>query len=276
MQLNRQELTAIAIKAQSLWDRLDGGLNQELSNDPQVAHKAEARLVRWRNLIADGDEALFQKRLAYDGLDLDVVRASMMENGKIPNSNDLPTWTRIIEEILTRTVEFPRTDLIANAARQHSFLNEDVPIPFEEIFLPCILVARDRLMVTCGDTYGLLTNMAHAAFERLLLQRLSAISSRILEVEFSTFIACLQFEGLSYKDVKANAKSRKQYLRFIQTLYAGDLASLFQQYCVWARMLAVRIDQWVHLTAEFLARLQADMSDIQELFYGGKTLGSRP
>lgn len=273
VQLTRQELTAIAIKAQSLWDRLDSGLDQELSDDPQVAHKAEARLVRWRNLIAGGDEALFQKRLAYDGLDLDVVRALMTENGRIPSSNDLPTWTRIIEEILTRTVEFSRLELVANAASPHSFLNEDVPIPFEEIFLPCILVARDRLVVACGDTYSLLTDIAHAAFERLLLQRLSAISSRILEVEFSTFIACLQFEGLSYKDVKANARSRKQYLKFIQTLYAGDLAPLFQQYCVWARMLAVRIDQWVHLTAEFLARLQADMSDIQELFYGGKTLG---
>jgi lantibiotic modifying enzyme len=229
MQLNQQELATIVQKAQSLWERLEGDIVPAPTHDPQVETKIAARLQQWRDIVAEGDEELFEKRLAYDRLDRETVRR-LLGNGTMAGAAALPDWTTLLNAILQHTTEFPLAELEADGAGQYPFLDQDAPIPFEEVFVPCILVARARLMAACGDRYGLLSAPAHAAFERLLVQRLSAISCRVLEVEFATFIACLQLEGISYQSVKAAVTSRTQYVRFVKTLYAGELASLFQEY----------------------------------------------
>ena len=188
MQLTQQELTAIAEKALSLWERLEGGFVPEPPNNPRVKKKLEARLEQWCDVVANGDAELFEKRLAYDGLDIDTARA-LLGNGKTSGFAELPAWTSLLNAILKYTSDFPHPELDTDVAEKYRFLDQDAPIPFEEIFLPCILVARKRLLAACGNIYGLLSDQAHAAFERLLVRRLSALSSRVLEVEFSTFIA---------------------------------------------------------------------------------------
>lgn len=265
MQLARQELQGIVAKSLSLWERRDGDFVPEPPTDPQVEKKIESRLKQWCDIVAEGDSERFEKRLAFDGLNVETAR-SLLGNGTVSVASELPSWATLLNEVLACTADFPHAELDAELVEKYRFLDKSTPVPFEDIFLPCILVARQRLIVACGDRYGLLSAQAHAAFERFLLKRLSALSSRVFEVAFSTFIACLQLEGISYIAVKADATSRTQYLRFVHTLYAGELALLFQEYGVWARRLAVRIEQWVQLTAEFLTRLQVDLPAIQDVF----------
>ncbi len=272
MQLTPEDLRTITEKASSLYERIEGDFAPEPSPDPKQVKRVEARLKEWREISAEGDEELFQKRLAYDGLDMDAAR-ELLGDGSFSGSRDLPSWTIILNGILKQTREFPLKDLDAELCEKYPFLIKESPVPFEEIFLPCILVARKKLAALAGDRLGLLTDKAQTALERFLLQRISEISSRVLEVEFSTFMACLQFSGVDYSEVVKDKNSRKQYLDFVKETVAGGLAPLFKEYCVWARMLAVRIDQWAALVDEFLDRLQTDLPEIKQLFPIEKELG---
>lgn len=269
MYLSNKELIAISAKAQSLWERLERAADLP-DKDYKVEEKAEARLRLWRTIVADGDEEIFQKRLAFDGLDVATVRG-LLGSVALPHSTELPNWTSILNEILTQISNFDQAKLDTDLSREYEFLEKSRPIAFEEIFLPFIFVARDRLNSVHRSMF--LTDAARAAFERSLLQQLSTISSRILEVEFSTFIACLQIEGFSYMAVKAAVRSRKQYLRFVRAMYENRLSLLLQEYCVWARMVAVKVDQWVQFTSELLTRLNKDEADIAQSFNAGHSIG---
>jgi len=62
-------------------------------------------------------------------------------------------------------------------------------------------------------------------------------------------------------------------------MVSEDLSELFKEYCVLARMTAVRINQWVDLVSEFLIRLEADLPEIQHNFrisHPGKVVEAEP
>ena len=272
MQLTQEELTTIAEKASSLFERIEGGFIPDKTPNPKQEKQVEARLKEWSEIVAEGDKELFKKRLTYEGLDLDTAR-NFLGGGKYADSNNLPSWTKILNEILKQAEDFPRKTFDSDLSEKYLFLKKDFPTPFEEIFLPFVLIARKRFSANVGDRYNLLTDKTHTSLEQFLLQRLTAISSRVLEVEFSTFRACLQFSGMVYSEVMENKNSRQQYLSFVKEMVTEGLPPLFKEYCVLARMLAVCIEQWVELATELLDRLQTDLLEMQKLFADDTELG---
>ena len=272
MQLTLEECKMIVEKSRSLFERLEGGIVQNSTTNPKQEKLVDARLRKWCDTSAEGDMELFKKRLAYEGLDLDSAR-QILGCGTSSSSQDPPSWTNILNEVLQQAEDFPGESLKGELSEQYPFFKKEFPVPFEEVFLPCILVARKRVATEVGNQHTMLTKNAQTSLERFLLQRLSAISSRVLEVEFSTFRACLQFSGMAYSEVVKNHGSRKQYVSFVKEMVTDGLRPLFKEYCVWARRLATRIDQWVNLVNEFLVRLHTDLPDIQQHFSEGKELG---
>jgi lantibiotic modifying enzyme len=219
-------LKEIVEKGSSLLARIEGGFVSVPSANPRTSKQIETRLKEWRKVVADGDEESFIKRLALDNLDPNKVRP-FLGNVKMQDSEQLPDCMEILNEILLRAKDFPVKDLDELNYEKYPFLKKDAPVPFEEILLPFIAVARDKLTACAGDNYGLLDQKAHAAFERFLLQRLSEISSRVFEVEFGTFLALRQIHGTPQDKLFPGSESRVQYLNFAKKNGHGKFAGAF-------------------------------------------------
>lgn len=261
MQLTSEELHIIAEKSKSVFERRKDETSCYAPTNPKIEAKVNARLKEWCDLVAEGDEALFEKRLAFDGLDLEAVRRLLGNNGSVGTSLP-PAWTDLLNDVLKSVAGFPQEKL----KEEYAFLKSDKPQPFEELFIPIILLARHKLIDKAGANYDMLSADAAHALDRFLLVNLTEISCRVLEVEFNTYLACLQLTGVSYAEITKHKDSRKHYLGFVKSLYDGELLAVFKEYCVLARSVALRIEQWIELSTEFLQRLHNDLPEIQKLF----------
>jgi type 2 lantibiotic biosynthesis protein LanM len=278
MILTHKELLKIVEQGSTLLERLKGYFTPVPSTHARIDKKIEARLKEWRKVVADGDESIFANLLKFSGLDLDTVRP-LLGNVQMDGQGSLPEWTELINEILKQAKDFPIDDLDNLDYEKYPFLKKNKPIPFEEILLPCIHLAREKLIAVSGSRYDLLSDMAHHAFEQFLLQRLSDISSRVFEVEFGTFLAMRQLHGTPQDEMYPGSESRVQYLKFVKKMISEDLSELFKEYCVLARIMTVRINQWVDIVSEFLIRLETDLQEIQHTFrisHPGKVVETEP
>jgi type 2 lantibiotic biosynthesis protein LanM len=266
MQLERDELHILASKAKSLLERMQEYAFSQPVENSKFKKWGEARLHEWCDVVADGNEDMFIKRLSYDGLDLNSAK-SLLCGRQSHNRENLPSWTEDLNEILNTIANFHNEKLDGNLIKMFPFLKKDKPYPFEELFLPIIQLARQKLMHNTKSTYDLVPEKAHQSMERFLLFRLSEISCRVLEVEFNTYMASLQITDVSYTDMTANKESRTHYLDFIKSLQGGQLLNIFKEYCVLARMLVLSVNQWVQLTVEFLGRLKSDHKEIGTAFF---------
>ncbi len=278
MILTHKDLLKIVEQGSTLLERLEGNFASVPSTHARIEKKIEVRLKEWRKVVADGDEELFEKRLKFSGLDLDAVRP-LLGNVQMDGQVSLPEWTEQLNEILHHAKNFQIADLDILDYEKYHFLKKDKPIAFEEILLPCCLLGREKLIVAAGSRYELLSDKAHHSFEGFLLQRLSDISSRVFEVEFGTFLAMRQLHGTPQDEMYPGRESRVQYLKFVKKMISEDLPELFKEYCVLARMMAVRIHQWVDLISEFLIRLETDLPEIHHTFqisHPGKVVEAEP
>ncbi len=264
MNLTRDELIEIAEKSASLQERLDGTYVPTPGNDPKEKLKVEVYLREWADVVAEGDQELFEKRLAYDGLNLNSIRPFL---GNVELARELPSWTDILNSILEKSGKLE----VDGLHELFPCLQKDDPLPFEEILLPFVLTARE--MLDASENCDLLTVKARADLERFLLIRMSDLSSRVLELEFNAFLACLQFTGITCTAASRDKTSRENYLDFVRKMRADDLLQLFKDYPVLARRLATRLDQWVQLAREFIARLRADLAGIRKMLFENTDIG---
>ena len=178
----------------------------------QIEKKVEHCLKEWVDVVAEGDQQLFAKRLAYDGLNLNTIRPLL---GDVEFAGKLPSWTETLNSVLQSSAQLEFDGL-------HDLfpcIADGDPLPFEEILLPFVLTARKRLHAS--EHCDHLTDKARAALERFLLTRMSELSSRVLELEFNAFLACLQFAGITYSAASRDKASRKHYLEFVQNMRTG-------------------------------------------------------
>lgn len=265
MQLTCEERYAIAEKSKSISEHHKDAVNAAAQATPSTEKTVNARLKEWIDLVAEGDETLFEKRLAFDGLDLNVARHILGTRGSTGTAPP-PPWTDLLNEVLKAVAGFSREKFEGDTCAEYPFLKRDKPQPFEDIFIPIVMLARHKLIEKAGAHYDMLARESALSLDRFLLIKLTEISCRVLELEFNTYMACLQFTGALYGDSARDKDSRKQYLNFIEKLCTGGLGGIFQEYCVLARRVALRIEQWIELSAEFLQRLHHDRPDIQKTF----------
>ncbi|MBI4796457.1 MAG: type 2 lantipeptide synthetase LanM [Deltaproteobacteria bacterium] len=192
----------------------------------------------------------------------------------MPPAIELPPWTGVLNEVLRKMPALRPVVLEPKLSGIYKFLNQDAPIAFEELLLPFLEVAREKLHAATSGKYHSLAEKARAHLERALLQRLAGISSRVLLVEFRTFVACQQMWGGGNLPSRRGNEAREEYLNFVKDTYGKGWAPLFQEYCVLARLLATALLQWVEATGEFLERLAGDLPEIHTIFLGEKDAGN--
>jgi type 2 lantibiotic biosynthesis protein LanM len=263
--LSPDRLARIAIDSLSPWERLAAGLHADSESEPR---KIETRLKQWRNAACGGDEARFRERLARDGMDLTSVRCLLARN-EVPPNFELPAWCGVLNRVIEATPRL-REAIVSDAPGHFPYLKPRDPLPFEELFLPFVEVARALLAERGGSR---LSTDVLDTFARDLLRKLAEIAARVLAVEFRAFLACGQFAGHADTAVAPGTRSCAQYRRFITETDLNGWGSLFEEYCVMARLLAEAVVQWVGNVGEFEKRLFNDLPEIERAFDRQKPSG---
>ena len=260
------QANSIARRAASLWDRVRGGIERDVSpRDPASdASHVTRRLERWRHVVAGGDQAAFERRLAWDDWTLADARAAL-EGSSVTSP---AAWASVLEDVVASSRDF-RADPPARA-----FLEPGRPRPFEDLLLPFVLVARrhlrDRLQTLEDDeARGMpepaLDDLARHDLERGLLDRLSRLSAFALHAEFTRFRPV----GVSLLGTvlgTSRGDETRHYRAFTTQLLGDGWLPIFDRYPVLARHLCTAITQWVDACAEFEQRLRQDLPSLHRCF----------
>jgi len=269
MKLSEHDLLALAVRASTLYERL--GERSPLPDAPEP--QADDRLLRqWCQAVAHGDWALFEKRLAWDGLDLNTARRKLCA-APFADPRSRPLWLTTFSEAMGAAAPLLQEIVEQPAGAQRRFLDAQRPLPFEELYLPFVDSAARTLAARAGNAYPFLSDAAHALLERNLLERLVYIGAQSLELEFSLFRTTQQPSIVRLMQTHAGRLATDQYRAFIGRMLNGGLLTFFQEYAVLARVLTTSTELWIDATAEFLARLASDWDAIQHMFGAGTELG---
>lgn len=259
------DLVAIAARASFLHERLHASGTAHAD-----AGEVGRRLERWSQAVGRGDPDTFKKRLTWDGLDQETV-AARLGPPRLAGGGKLPGWTGTLAAIMRAAPAFG-----AAVPKSETWpVDPQDPVPFEELLLPAIRVARERLLARCGSgglgdedrlPLSVLTAHAYRALERGLLQRLARIGAKAFHHELSRtrpFGASLVLGLLGPEDGESG---RAVYEAFVARLLGDGLRGFFSAYPVLARLLATAVDLWVEATAELLQRLARDRAEIGRAF----------
>ena len=143
MTTTQSDLANIVASASSLSERLSNRLFEVDTIQINEQKLSDERLDHWCQLVAQGNWEIFQKRLLWDGLDVDTLRPII---GSLPivKNRTLPSWAATLQEIIQTASEW-RLE-----TRDWGLGNEDInpknPLPFEDLLLPSICVARQKLL----------------------------------------------------------------------------------------------------------------------------------
>ena len=278
--LGREALAEIVARGRSLSDRFAPPSPALASGHPPAAVAAvgaeggagaEALLARWRQLVAEGDDAVFRKRLSWDGLDVDSARLLLGSGGKA-EVDVWPEWADTLGDALEVAARLA-DQMDDEALADDRCLLPGFTQPFQDVALPFVLVARKRLAARVGPAAELVSPEAASTLEHRLLQRVTSLCANALLVEFATRRQRRQSSLSRLVATLQGEPGTEHYVRFTHQMWAGGLTEVFRAYPVLARLCAVVTDLWVDATAEFLLRLDADRRRIHETFHPDVDLG---
>jgi type 2 lantibiotic biosynthesis protein LanM len=260
------ELSQIAVNATFLSERFNNSRYENVSSEKLDQNLVDKRLENWCKAV--GGEENLEKRLLANGLDLKTVRP-LLGTIEPPIENDsLPSWVKILNELIRESA----ASSLRQESKEEFAIDLREPFPFEDFYLPFILVGRHQLStrLSTNDSLELLSEEAYKALEHSLLQQLVNLATETLLFEFNK----LRENPLSINSIASqNIPSKVLYNTFIQNLLQDGGLAFFQEYPVLARLIAKTIDFWVESTAEFIQRLQADLSAIELTFSNNISLG---
>ncbi|MBD2449030.1 type 2 lantipeptide synthetase LanM [Nostoc sp. FACHB-152] len=270
MQITNSDLIKIVEQASTINERL--GMEFITDKTQNNNELVKSRLENWCHVVAQGNKELFEQRLAWDGLDVDRV-SQILGSVRLVKEQDLPAWTETFKSVLEATNLVSLENLEKGISSENRCLNPQEPLPFEELLLPFIYVARKQILNQVNSNYHLLSDEAHAALERGLLHSLVSLCSEAMGLNFLVF-RTYQQPKLTHRLAQIqSANSRQYYSNFLRDMLAGGLLTFFQEYSVLARLAATVTDFWVDSNSEFIQRLASDMSDIQATFQSDGELG---
>ena len=289
---NNTEIASIVSNSLTLRERLSltsykiGNtrlLSSYVCNDLNFRIKVEERLKHWCQVVAKGDISKFEKRLAWAGLSIDAVRP-LLSQGNANEVHSLPLWANT----LTQIIEQAQNSSHEQRSAPQSFLDSTDPVPFEQIYIPCLQVAKNLLEKRIGNRIivlntpsnkdfatreanskhrlNLLSNSVLAALERQLLVQLNSLCFATLMTEFSAFNPPKTIlQNIISFSTRNNISSTK-YDAFVEQQFVDGLKSLFSKYSVLGRLVATKINLWVDFIAEFIERLAVNWSEIERRF----------
>ena len=262
--LSPLEARHIAEQSLSLQERLKQVSQLDIGKAGGSSKISKARRAKWLELAFRGNNASFQKRLEITGVNDDDIHFVLADN--LRWLDETPEWLGTLNEILEAIRQFDPELISEDCLARRPYLTLDNPVPFEEIFVPIIEFSRMRLIKRLSGELHRFSDSAYADFDRFLLVRLSESCSRILELEFNSYLALTQLEHLEYRVIRNNSRSKAYYKQFVSKLLNNGLKQLCCDYPVFARHLVHCIERWIDNTSEQCSRLAEDESDLADVF----------
>lgn len=269
--ITKPDISQIVALASSLSERLSDktfSTDAEGMSEQQLIDK---RMAHWCQVVAQGNWEKFYKRLSWDDLDEKQVRR-VLGSVHLNEGCPLPNWAETLKEIIQTGREFSLHSEFADLDQLP--IEPEAPMPFEDLLLPAISVARQKLLTSLGCAslspdhlpLELLDVEAYLTLERGLLRQLVNMCVETWEWEFSRFrpLGHSLFNLLVQDSI--DTKSKVHYNAFVQKLLQDGLLAFFQKYPVLGRLIATAIDLWIEATGEFLQRLKADRAEIEQFF----------
>ena len=266
MPVDRANLLEIVARASFLYERMD---NEQIVIDGlnPKQEQIDSRLVRWCQVAARGDWEKFYRRMTWDNLDIQTVKAVL--GGEPVVSGNLPDWAVTLQQIIQKSGSYG-----AHAHKGDNLLSDVKLVPFQEVLQPVILLARQKLITAIGGYSSQdmecieeqLCPEAYAALEISLINRIANISVTTLYDEFSRSNPNRDKILSDMLGDNQDNLSREYYNEFVDLQLKDGLLSLFQTYPVLGRLLATTVMLWVDTVGEFIQRLKADRLEIETAF----------
>jgi class II lanthipeptide synthase len=266
MKYSDMELRNLAGRAMPLHQRWRGGIGHYAGESEAVV-----RLEQWRDVFSiEGDEEIFARRLAFDGLDLQTCLRAF-GSVWLPKNEPFPVWVQQLSTFLLQCRQ---------AASDHdawvlSIADEaENSLPFWEIWVPFVTSTTQELRSRAGETLNDLSEDALCSFQSQLLTSLVHLAALPLGLEFRRFVA--KHDPLSILEQAipdACSHPRDLYSHFVRELCGGGLLTFFHEYAVLGRLMAEVAAHWIEHIAEFCGRLHEDRAALANLFNRGLDVG---
>ncbi|MBF0120320.1 MAG: type 2 lantipeptide synthetase LanM [Desulfobacterales bacterium] len=286
MKLTEREKSDIAAKATFIHERLSGLV--EMTGEP--LETSETLFNRWRKaVIGMGKDELFDRRLAMESSDQEMA-VKVMGKVRWPAEKELPDWVKessSVIDMLPLSAESLKHKLPVEV------FDPEMPLPFEEAWLPWIVYASQRLKMADREFTDIFTPRAAALCLRQLIKELNRYFGKTLMTEFYIkryqdnplpFIlsSLLKPQPVQLDTSKAKTDSPAQvntltenhlYCQFYQKLLEGGWKDQLINRPVWARLLILVIKNWSDILADLVKRLNSDKEQIENVLNHGATVG---
>lgn len=242
--------------AATVSERLAAGW--EPGTGPEAREHAGRLLDLWAERSARGDATAFARRLSWDGLDPGALRR-VLSPGRL-RPGPLPSWISTFQEVsglASRGAARPEEAL---------WLEPGEPLPFEELLVPWIEVARRRRHA--ADDAEELSPEAWRDLERWLAVRLAGFAAEALGAAFDTFRGGRP-AGFAVRLAEAGVgRDTRLYRAFVESLLADGLTAWARELPVLARLLATVVDLWVGCTRDLVSHWRQDAAAVRREILG--------
>lgn len=222
----------------------------------RTAGAAGTRLRKWRDRVANGDPTRFDRRLRWDGLDIESA-LRLLGPVRLPDNDALPGWAGFLDAALSDPAGAEEPD--------GGVFDADAPQPFEALLWRFVPEAARRMRAGLGPCQARLAPAAVLDLQRGLLARICGTAARALCAEFDSFRAAhsRRFVG-GATDVEP--RGRGVYGNFLHALDGEELAAWLLRYPMLARLLATCCRQWIDSTVDLVRRLDRDSEAVRNVF----------
>ena len=228
------QIATIATKAAFLSACFNRPFDRNFNPQKLDQNLLEERLKTWCQLL--GGEDKLNQRLQWNGWDLNTVRL-LLGTADVIDNPTLPPWAETLKEL----IESGTIPLLGIEGEEKFPIDSQNSLPFEDFYLPFILVGRRKLEADLSPTrpLELLSREAWKALENSLLQKLVDLGAKTLLFEFYKF---RESQTSHDKSDSQESQSKALYCTFIQKLLQDGGLAFFQQYPVLARLIATTVD----------------------------------
>jgi class II lanthipeptide synthase len=245
-------LRSIAERATPLWDR---SAIDELAVSKQNPSKVRRRLKRWRKVL--GDARILDKRLRNAGVSFaaeDLLRTTV-------RLSVLPSWVDILAAALAWQPTGHRQDAMVDRA-----FDPSSPLPFQELLVGFIRVARDCVAAAPNSALEVLQPAAATDLERQLLAHLTFVASLTFGQDFYAFRFARAPAAAIESAWNRQSTSTDIYRSYVQHMQRGGLRALLDLHPVLARLLSRSVEHWIAATVTFCRRFHDDFRALQKFF----------
>lgn len=247
----------------TLLERLDALESIEI--EPEDGSTATDVLDEWRELFPS--ERAFERRLEREGVSVDDCERAIT-GGSLVATEPVPQWIDLLEALVSFVHDDADRVVSDDASSDHPGEDSQQWL-FGEISAAVASFARHRLDLS-DDVISV---AAIGSMERWFRARFQNQFTRLLYVEFKTFVARHDRELAFAEPDECEGRSTEYYDRFIDLLVDGGFGELCLAYPMFARLVVTQIRQWtVHLT-EFARRVRADAALLERRFGADGPIG---